>query len=156
MSQPALVNLRHGAPPPPFVHRVRVSYAICTVGNHVYHSRFLDLLEEARGEFMRARGQPFLAWQNRGWVFPIVETCLRYLRLARYDDELAIEVRLTALRGVRLNFAYVVRNAAGQVVVEAETRHACAGLDERPRRLPPELMGALHEWVAPDPTTEGP
>lgn len=130
-----------------FVHRHRVSYAECTAGNHVYHSRYLDLVEVARGEFMRARGQAFLAWQERGWVFPIIETRVRYLRMARYDDPLEIEVRLTTLKGVRLSFAYRIRNASGQAVVEAETCHVCAGLDERPRRLPPELLTALAPWV---------
>ena len=33
-------------------HQHRVSYALCTVGNHVYHSRFLDILEIARCEFL--------------------------------------------------------------------------------------------------------
>ena len=31
-----------------FLHRHRVTYAECTVGNHVYYSRYLDLLESAR------------------------------------------------------------------------------------------------------------
>lgn len=132
-----------------FIHRHRVSYAECTAGNHVYHSRYLDLVELARGEFMRDRGQSFRLWQERGWVFPIIETRVRYLRMARYDDLLAIEVRLTGLRGVRLNFGYVVRNSANQPVVEAETYHVCAGLDERPRRLPAELVSALASWVNP-------
>ena len=37
----------------PFRHHHRVTYAECTIGDHVYHSRYLDLLEAARGEFMR-------------------------------------------------------------------------------------------------------
>jgi acyl-CoA thioester hydrolase len=132
----------------PFSHRHRVSYAECTAGNHVYHSRYLDLVEVARGEFMRARGQSFLTWQERGWMFPIIETRVRYLRMARYDDLLDIEVRLTGLKGVRMNFGYVIRNSAGQPVVEAESLHVCAGLDERPRRLPAELLAALTPWLA--------
>lgn len=34
-----------------FVWNRRVTYADCTVGNHVYYSRYPDFLEEARGEF---------------------------------------------------------------------------------------------------------
>ena len=30
-----------------FQHQHRVSYADCTLGNHVYYGRYLDLLEEA-------------------------------------------------------------------------------------------------------------
>jgi acyl-CoA thioesterase FadM len=44
----------------PFCHTHRVTYAECTVGNHVYHSRYLDLLEAARGEFIRSLGATVL------------------------------------------------------------------------------------------------
>ena len=36
----------------------RVTYAECTLGNHIYHARYLDLLEAARGEFFRQLGLP--------------------------------------------------------------------------------------------------
>ena len=44
----------------PFRHPHRVTYAECTVGNHIYHSRYLDLLEAARGEFLRSLGPTVL------------------------------------------------------------------------------------------------
>lgn len=141
-------------PPPPFVYRHRVTYAECTLGNHVYHGRYLDLLEAARGEFLRAVGQSFAAWQQRGVVFPIIECRLEFFRMARYDDELAIEVRLARLKGARMNFAYTVRHAHGEPVLTGETCHACAGLDEKPRRLPLELLAALQPWLAPSETVE--
>ena len=46
-----------------FCHQHRVSYAECTVGNHVYHARYLDFLEAARGEWLRSLGAPVLHWQ---------------------------------------------------------------------------------------------
>lgn len=63
-------------PATPFVHVHRVTYAECTLGNHVYHSRYLDILEAARGEFFRALGHPLLAWQERGVLFPILLAAL--------------------------------------------------------------------------------
>lgn len=138
-------------PPTPFVHHHRVSYAECTLGNHVYHSRYLDLLEVARGEWFRAAGQTFLEWQERGFVFPVIECRLQYLRMARYDDVLAIGVRLAVLKGVRMNLAYTVDNARGERVLTGETWHVCAGLDEKPRRWPPELHRALEPWLEPPP-----
>ena len=138
-------------PPTPFVHRHRVSYAECTLGNHVYHSRYLDLLEVARGEWLRGTGHAFLAWQDRGVVFPVIECRLQYLRMARYDDVLAIGVRLVLLQGARMNFAYDVRNQRGDPVLRGQTWHVCAGLDEKPRRLPPELREALEPWLESSP-----
>jgi len=135
----------------PFRHPHRVSYAECTVGNHVYHSRYLDWLEAARGEFIRALGATVLQWQERDVVFPVIEARLRYKSPARYDDLLAIEVWPTLIERVRLNFAHRIVNQEGKLVLEAETFHACTGANEKPRRVPPELADqlALHVKAAP-------
>src|ERR1019366_4823901 len=105
----------------PFRHPHRVSYAECTVGNHVYHSRYLDWLEAARGEFIRALGATVLQWQERDVIFPVIEARLRYKSPARYDDLLAIEVWPTLIERVRLNFAHRLVNQNGKLVLEAET-----------------------------------
>ncbi len=126
-----------------FRHTHRVSYADCTIGNHVYHSRYLDWLEAARGEFIRSLGQTVLQWQERGAIFPVIEARLRYKLPARYDDVLAIEVWPTLIERVRLNFGHRVTNQHGKIILEAETFHACTGIDEKPKRMPEELAEKL-------------
>ena len=133
----------------PFRHQHRVSYAECTVGNHVYHSRYLDWLEAARGEFIRTLGATVLQWQERDVIFPVIEARLRYKSPARYDDLLAIEVWPTAIERVRLNFAHRIVNQDGKLVLEAETFHACTGANEKPKRLPPELADQLALYLNP-------
>lgn len=128
-----------------FVHKHRVTYAECTVGNHIYHSRYLDLLEAARGEFLRSLGTTVLHWQSREAIFPLVEARVRYRYPARYDDLLSIEVWPTLVEGVRVNFGHRVLNQNGKLILEAETFHACTGLDEKPRRLPAELVDKLKQ-----------
>jgi acyl-CoA thioester hydrolase len=130
-----------------FHHTHRVTYADCTPGNHIYYGRYLDLLEAARGEFFRHLGTPFLQWQERGFIFPVIECHMRYRAPARYDDLLTIELWPTAAEGVRLNFAYRILGQSGAAVLEAETRHACTGMNEKPRRLPGELTGALQPYL---------
>lgn len=132
-----------------FRHTHRVTYAECTVGDHVYHSRYLDLLEAARGEFLRAAGQPVRDLQEAGFIFPVVEARLRYLRPARYDDLLTIEVQPRRVAGVRLEVLHRVIRADGTLILEAETLHVCTGLDEKPRRLPPGLVAALEPFLPP-------
>ena len=122
-----------------FVHRHRVTYAECTVGNHIYHSRYLDLLEAARGEFLRSLGTTVLHLQNHDAIFPVVEARLRYRYPARYDDLLSIEVWPTQVDRVRVNFGHRILNQNGKLILEAETFHACTGLDDKPKRLPAEL-----------------
>jgi acyl-CoA thioester hydrolase len=138
----------------PFRHPHRVSYAECTVGNHVYHSRYLDWLEAARGEFIRSLGSTVRQWQECGVIFPVIEARLRYKLPARYDDLLTIEVWPTAIERVRLNFAHRIVNQSGKLVLEAETFHACAGVNEKPKRLPAELAGKLAPYMKAAPETD--
>ena len=130
-----------------FRHQHRVTYAECTVGNHVYYARYLDVLEAARGEFFRSLGTTFFQWQEREVIFPVIEARLRYQSPARYDDVLATSVALSKAGGVRLNFAYQIENQSGAKILEAETWHVCTGLNDKPRRLPKELVVALRPFV---------
>ena len=127
----------------PFRYQHRVTYAECTLGDHVYHSRYLDMLEAARGEFIRSLGPTVLEWQERDLIFPIVEARLNYKSPARYDDLLTIEVRPTLASGVRVNFSHWVVNQNGKLLLEAETFHVCTGLDEKPKRVPLDLAAKL-------------
>ncbi len=132
-----------------FRHPHRVSYAECTMGNHVYYARYLDLLEEARGELFRHLGAPFLQWHNDDTIFPVIESLVRYKAAARYDDVLAVEVWLTEVAGVRLNFAYRITDQCGRLIAEAQTKHVCTSIGEKPKRLPATLSQALQPYLAP-------
>jgi acyl-CoA thioester hydrolase len=133
----------------PFRYPHRVSYAECTVGNHVFYSRYLDFLEAARGEFIRSLGATVLQWQERDVIFPVIEARLRYKSPARYDDLLVIEVWPTLIERVRLNFAHRIINQDGKLILEAETFHVCAGANGKPKRLPEELAGQLAPYLNP-------
>lgn len=130
-----------------FRHTYRVTYADCAIGNHVYYSRYLNFLEAARGEFFRHLGLTFLQLQMQDTIFPVVECRLRYKAPARYDDILTIELWVTAAERVRLNFAYRVLKSGGDLLAEAETLHVCAGMDEKAKRLPEELISRIQTYL---------
>jgi acyl-CoA thioester hydrolase len=129
-----------------FRHTHRVTYAECTLGNHIYYARHLDLLEAARGEFFRTLGSTFLQLQEQDVVFPVVECRLRYKAPARYDDVLTTEVWPAAAERMRLNFAHRILNQAGTLILEAETFHVCTGRNEKPKRIPAELAVKLSPY----------
>jgi len=130
-----------------FRHTYRVTYSECTIGNHIYYSRYLDLLEAARGEFFRELGSPFLQLQNEDTIFPVIEAHLKYKAPARYDDLLSIEIWLTKLHGVRMNFGYRVLNQNKVLLLEGETFHVCTGLNEKPKRPPEKLFEQLVSYL---------
>jgi acyl-CoA thioester hydrolase len=106
-------------------------------------------MEAARGEFMRSLGTTVLQCQNLDAIFPLVEARLRYRYPARYDDLLSIEVWPTLADRVRVNFGHRILNQNDKLILEAETFHACTGVDEKPKRLPPELAEKLKQYPIP-------
>lgn len=128
---------------PPFHHRHRVTYSECTLGNHVYYARYLDFLEEARGEFFRALGLPLLALQGQDTLFPVVTITLDYHAPARYDEVLDIELRLVELTRTRVGFECRILNEARRILVQGRTGHVCTSLAEKPKRIPELLVERL-------------
>ena len=120
-----------------------MTYAECTVGDHVYYARYLDWLEAARGEFLRSLGVPLTVLVAEDVALPVVECQLSYRSPARYDDVVTVETWVAALERVRLGFAHRVLKAGGVEVVRATTVHACTTLAGRPKRLPEALRERL-------------
>src|SRR6476659_2895754 len=114
-----------------FSHKVRVSYAHCTLGNHVYYVRYLDLLEIARGEFFRQLGESCLELQQRDTIFQVTECSVKYLKPARYDDELEIRIVISELRKVRLRFDYEMMRGS-DLLLTGWTQMVCVSIDEKP------------------------
>jgi acyl-CoA thioester hydrolase len=123
-----------------------VVYAECAPGNHVYYARYLDMLEGARGEFLRQLGRTALQWQEADTVFPVIGVEIAYKAPARYDDLIDIELWVAEMRGVRLNVGFRILNAAGVLLAEGVTRHVCATTQEKPKRLPGELIEKLRPF----------
>ena len=117
------------------------------MGNHVYYARYLDILEEARGEFFRQASQALRLWQESGTAFPVIGVRIDYKGAARYDDLITVELWITEMRGVRLSIGFRMVHPAGSVLAEGETRHVCASLQEKPQRLPKELMAQFQPFV---------
>jgi len=135
-----------------FRHHHRVTYAECTLGNHIYYARYLDLLEETRGEFFRSLGEPLLKWQEAEIIFPVIECRLRYKAAARYDDLLNIELWVTDQDRVRVGFAHRIVNQSGTEILIGSTLHACTSIAEKPKRIPTELAEKLAPYL---PITNG-
>ncbi len=133
-----------------FRHIYRVTYADCTVGNHIYYGRYLNLLEAARGEFFRQLGVPLLQLQAQDTIFPVVECRLRYKAPARYDDVLGIELWPSLAQGARLNFGCRILKEDKTLVLEGETFHVCTCLNEKPKRMPPGLTAKLESYLTAD------
>jgi acyl-CoA thioester hydrolase len=101
----------------------------------------------ARGEFFRSIGFPLTAWQAQNIILPVVECHVRYKAAARYDEVLSIDLWVAEVRRARLGFEYLVFRESRGTVLEASTMHVCTTVDEKPRRLPEELLEAFKPYT---------
>ncbi|MBI5396370.1 MAG: acyl-CoA thioesterase [Verrucomicrobia bacterium] len=127
-----------------FEYPLRVTASDCTVGNHVYYSRYLDWLEAARTELFRAIGQPLARLMESGIMLPVIEAQLRYRQPARFDDRILVRLWVTEASRACIVFSAEIVNAdTGALLVTATTTQVCTNHADKPQRLPPALTEAL-------------
>lgn len=129
---------RPPAPAPVSLTRIRVRYAEVDRMGYLWHGHYLAYFEEARTDWLRARGTTYRALEDAGTLLVIVETGLRHHRPARYDDEVLVSTRLAEARGPRLRFEYEVRRG-DELLASGFTVLASADRTGRPCRPPGEL-----------------
>ncbi len=88
--------------------QVRVRYAETDQMGVVYHSNYLVYFEIGRTETMRRIGISYADLEARGYVLAVIESHMRHVGSARYDDELTVRTWLREVTKTRLRFEYNV------------------------------------------------
>lgn len=117
--------------------RYRVRYAETDQMGTFYNARALEWFEVGRSELSRAMGLAYAEWEARGVYLPLVESYVRYLGPASYDEELEMRVGVEADGRAKLRFHNEVWKVAdGGSVCRGYTLHMVLGADRKPRRTP--------------------
>jgi acyl-CoA thioester hydrolase len=107
---------------------VEVPFHDVDVMGVAWHGHYLKYFEAARGALLRALDYDYPQMRDSGYLWPVVECQLKYVRPARYGQVLRIAARLLEYEN-RLKIAYEIFDAASgerltrgyttQVAVEA-------------------------------------
>ena len=130
-----------------FTFQMRVPYSDITAGSHVYYSRYLEWLEAVRTEAFREMGTTLEEYQTKKkLMFPVVECLLKFNKAARYDDLIDIRSWFSEVGKVKFFWDYeIVRDA--DILVDSKTLHICTTLDEKPVRLPADLVAEMKQHI---------
>ncbi len=124
--------------------RHRVNYSETDQMGVVYHANYLVWLDVARTEHLRQRGMSYAELEARGYLLAVGEVTVRYLRPARFDEEIRVRCWVRELGSRRLRFAYrVERVADDELLVVAETAMLALDADFRLTRLPADVLALL-------------
>jgi acyl-CoA thioester hydrolase len=137
------------SPPVDFLWPVRVYYEDTDAGGVVYHSRYLQFMERARTEWLRAAGfeqdQLRVQW---GLLFVVHSMQIQWLRPARFNECLEVSCRDVRCGWVRLELHQEILRA-GQPLLQAQVRLACVDADRLvPMAMPADLRAVLRSLSA--------
>ena len=127
----------------------RVIYGDTDQMGVVYYANYLRWFEMGRTELLRQLGAPYSSIEERGLFFPVTEVSSRYLKSARFDDEISVETIIQELGRATIVFAYrILRKVDDVLLVEGLTRHACLDGDGKVVRIPREIEQLLRGSMA--------
>jgi acyl-CoA thioester hydrolase len=128
-----------------FTHRLRVRYHETDGQLIVYNSRYLEYVDVALTEYMRACG-----WDGPGLIAvgldpSLKRTTIEFISPAAYDEELDIAVLPQAVGNTSFTMRYEVRNAASALLL-ATVETVYVNIDpatKRSRAVPPAVRERL-------------
>jgi acyl-CoA thioester hydrolase len=121
-----------------------VRYAETDAMRIVHHSSYIIYFEEARSDYTRQRGSDYADFERGGLFLSVVEVNARYVRPARYGQQVTIRTWIEAIQSRGLTFSYeVVDTATGAVHVTGTTRHICVNRDGQVAKIPE----AWQQWA---------
>jgi acyl-CoA thioester hydrolase len=107
--------------------------------NHVNNAVYLQYLEFARMEYLRAIGFDYPGLYVAGYFLFVTHIDIRYKVPARLFDELSIEVEPIKLGKVSGTFRQRIVNQKGDLCAEADVSWGCVDTTGRPTKIPDEF-----------------
>ena len=122
---------------------VTVRFAETDAQGVAHNSAYLVWFEVARVAYLAEYAGGYPALRAQGLEPFVLESHVRYLSPAHFDDRLKIQARIGELSGARFRFDYeITRN--GEVIADGWTSHACVDAKTlRPTRIPEALVEAI-------------
>jgi acyl-CoA thioester hydrolase len=141
----------HAGDPPPLrrtVERVVRFEEVDALGI-VWHGRYPSYFEDGRVLLGERFGIGYLDFYRAGILAPIKQLQIDYQKPLRFGDPFTIEATLYWSEAARLNHAFILRNAAGEVTTSGSSVQLLLDKEERLLLLaPPFFENFRQRWLA--------
>jgi acyl-CoA thioester hydrolase len=131
------------------VANIRVLYADTDAMKFVYHGKYLEYFEAARGELLRDIGIPYPEIEKSGVFIVVLEAHIHYKRPAQYDDVLHIKAIVNEMPAVRVRIDYeITRNDETEILITGYTIHTFLNATtNKPTRPPQKFIEAMSKFL---------
>jgi acyl-CoA thioester hydrolase len=127
---------------------VRVRYADTDQMKYAYNGKYFEYFEVGRTEMMRDLNLTYKKIEENGYFMPVIETQIKFLNPAFYDEQLIIETRVEKLPVVKVHIDHKIMSKDRNIVI-AEGFLELAFLDaktRRPTRAPKFFTDAMKKF----------
>jgi len=130
-----------------FETKVRVRYAETDQMGYVYYGNYATYYEVGRVEMLRSLGTSYKSLEDNGVMLPVLEMQTRFIKPARYDEELVVKVYLKEKPAVKITFEYEVFGEAGELINTGSTTLAFIDMKRnKPCRAPQDFIDRLQPY----------
>jgi acyl-CoA thioester hydrolase len=126
-----------------FAADVKVRFAETDAQGIAHNSNYFVWFEIARVEYLERYAGGYQRLRDLGIEAVVLETHIRYLQPARFDERLRVHARCLDVKGARFRYEYAVERD-GAVIADGWTTHATVdSRTMRPTRVPSWLREAI-------------
>lgn len=130
-----------------FAHKLRVRYAECDPQGVVFNAHYLAYLDTSVTELWREALGGYQRMIDEGIDMVVVETRLRFLQAAGFDDLLTLEVGVTRLGRTSISSAHSIKRE-DELLLEGTLHHVLVDLGTRTKTEIPEwIREGLERWT---------
>lgn len=129
-----------------FAHttKIRVRYGETDQMGYMYYGNYAEFYEVGRVEMLRSLGLTYRGMEESGIMMPVLEMKSKYLKPARYDEEISVRVIIHKMPGVKIHFNYELHNEKQELIHTGETLLVFVNMTTNRPCLPPqEFLDAL-------------
>lgn len=130
--------------------QVRVRYAETDQMKFAHHSNFVNWFELARIDLMRKYGIFYASLEQEGYLLPVLEIQIEYLRPAKFDDIVQIRSYMERPPRAKIEIKYSVTNEQGELLSQGRTLHSFMNLKDRAIKPPKIFLNALAPYFDED------
>jgi acyl-CoA thioester hydrolase len=110
----------------------------------VYNGKYFEYFEVGRTEMLREIGLAYSIIENKNYQLPVLETYIKYLSPAFYDDILIIESFMKEYPSFKIHIDYKIsRKENNDIVAEGFTEHVFIKEETKKPSRPPAFFVEL-------------
>jgi acyl-CoA thioester hydrolase len=121
-----------------YTTKIRVRYGETDQMGYMYYGNYAEFFEVGRVEMLRSLGLTYSGMEASGIMMPVLELHSKYLKPARYDEEITINVSMAKMPGVKIHFKYDLYNEKQELIHVAETLLVFINMKTNRPCLPPQ------------------